>query len=93
MKEIVTLIARLAFLALVVASLIVTFLIMTGRNRNWQSLNPKVGPKKGAIKTSAGQRRTVCGSPTESGVRSINPIRHAGPSQKRSGRQTVRTQA
>ena len=83
MKEIVTLIARLVFIALVVVCLFVTFLVMTGRTWNWQSIKLNVGPKKAAIKTSAGQRRTVCGSPTERGVRSINPMQHAGQYPRR----------
>jgi hypothetical protein len=60
MKEIVCLVARMAFLILVVACLVVTGLVMTGRK--WESPKPKPGPKKAATKTASDQRKSVCGT-------------------------------
>jgi hypothetical protein len=54
MKELVTLLGRLAFLALVVACVLVTYLVMTGEK--WQSLKPRSEPKKAATKSSFNQR-------------------------------------
>ena len=50
MKELVTLLARLAFLALVIGCVVVTYLVMTGEK--WQSPKPKPKQKKTASQNS-----------------------------------------
>jgi hypothetical protein len=60
MKEIVCLVARMAFLILVVACVVVAYVVMTGQK--WQSPKPKPEPKKAATKTTSDQRKSVCGT-------------------------------
>jgi hypothetical protein len=59
MKEIGCLVARMAFLILVVACLVVTGLVITGWK--WQSPKPKPEPKQAATKTTSDQRRACVG--------------------------------
>jgi len=53
MKALVTLLGRLAFLALVIGCLLVAYLVMTGEK--WQRPRPRSEQKKAATKTSLDQ--------------------------------------